>query len=425
MQPQISVNLRNLLLSLSDAMDLASPLLASHQMRTAFIVWQMCRAQDHSEQDLQDAFVAALMHDVGALSPEEKIDVHMQEVIDPEKHCILGDAIMLEVPGLERSARIIRHHHHRWQDWKDAVNKDIFLKAQMVSLADILERHIDRSQFILHQHRRIVDKLNSLRGSVLGPEIVDNFMAVAAREEFWLDLASPRLYSLLLASGPCRDVEIGFETVKSFGEMFRAIIDFRSHFTATHSSGVASCASELAKWIGLSEAEVELMGLAGNLHDLGKLIVPNLILEKPGRLSEAEFAVMKQHTYYTYTILNTIGGLKEIPEWAGFHHERLNGGGYPFHRPGEAIDTGARIMAVADTFTALAEDRPYRRGLEIEKVREIVTGLSRDGFLDSKIVEALFDNCDEMLILIGEKREQALESYHRKITGLHRNQPRY
>lgn len=416
MQPHILVNLRSLMLSLSDAMDLASPMLASHQIRTAFTVWEICKAQGCLEPDLQDAFVAALMHDAGALSPEEKLDVHSQEVIDPERHCILGEAIMAGVPGLERPARIVRHHHHRWQDWRDAADQDILVKAQMVSLADILERYIDRGQLILNQHRRIMEHIGSLRGNVLSPEVVDSFMGVAERDKFWLDLASPRLYSLLLESGPCEDVIVGFDVVKHFGDMFRAIIDFRSHFTATHSSGVASCATGLARQFGLSEPEVELIGLAGNLHDLGKLIVPNIILEKPGRLSGAEFAIIKQHTYYTYMILKNIGGLKEIPEWAASHHERLNGGGYPFHRSGEDIDTGARIMAVADIFTALAEDRPYRRGLETIRIREIITGLSRQGLLDAKIVKTLFDSCGELLISIREQREQARENYCRKIT---------
>ena len=110
--------------------------------------------------------------------------------------------------------------------------------------------------------------------------------------------------------------------------------------------------------------------MAGNFHDLGKLVIPNSILEKPGKLNDEEFALMKQHTYFTYSILTTIGGIQEIAEWAAFHHERLDGNGYPFHLNASKLSTGARIMAVADIVTTLAEDRPLPAG--DEKRRNII-----------------------------------------------------
>ncbi len=108
-------------------------------------------------------------------------------------------------------------------------------------------------------------------------------------------------------------------------------------------TGVSACAEILSKLFGLAELEVNLMKIAGNLHDIGKLIVPNSILEKPDKLTVDEFAVMRCHTYYTFYVINTIGGLQQIAEWAAYHHEKLNGNGYPFHCKADEIDTGARL----------------------------------------------------------------------------------
>jgi HD-GYP domain-containing protein (c-di-GMP phosphodiesterase class II) len=168
----------------------------------------------------------------------------------------------------------------------------------------------------------------------------------------------------------------------------------------------------------MAEFEVQLMEVAGNVHDLGKLAVPNAILEKPAKLSEDEFQVMKKHTYFTYTILNTIGGLRQLPEWAAFHHERLDGKGYPFHLAGDTLDTGARILAVADVFTALAEDRPYRGRLDDDKIVGIVTQMSADNKLDPQIVQVLTDNMERIRAEVTEWQAHMLDFYETQYVPL-------
>ena len=91
----------------------------------------------------------------------------------------------------------------------------------------------------------------------------------------------------------------------------------------------------------MSEDECMMMEIAGNLHDVGKLRVPNAILEKPGKLTEEEFNVVKEHPYYTRWILMNVDGFDKIADWAACHHEKLNGNGYPFHWNAEWLDPGA------------------------------------------------------------------------------------
>ncbi|NOY13172.1 MAG: HD domain-containing protein [Deltaproteobacteria bacterium] len=214
--------------------------------------------------------------------------------------------------------------------------------------------------------------------------------------------------------GPFRKSEIDQKDLFSIASIFRHIIDFKSRFTATHSTGVAECAVLLSRYFGLTDSEIAQMEVAGYFHDLGKLAIPNSILEKPGKLTKAEFAVMKQHTYFTYTVLSTIGGLGPIAEWAAFHHEKLDGSGYPFHVAADKINIGARIMAVADIFTALTEDRPYRTGMEKKQIKDILISQTANNSLDERIVNILFENFDEISTEVKLKQEISKEVFERK-----------
>ena len=153
------------------------------------------------------------------------------------------------------------------------------------------------------------------------------------------------------------------------------IIDYRSAFTAMHSAGVAASATALARLSGMDEDECKMMRIAGLLHDIGKLKVPRAILEKPGKLTEEEFNIVKEHPYYTRLNMMNLEGFEKIANWAAFHHEKLNGKGYPFHLDASSLDTGARIMAVADIFSAITEVRPCAPGeLPVRRHRRISCG---------------------------------------------------
>lgn len=163
-----------------------------------------------------------------------------------------------------------------------------------------------------------------------------------------------------------------------------------------HSAGVAASARKLAEIIGMSKKECRMIEIAGNLHDIGKLVVPNSILEKPGRLTDAEFNIIKEHPYYTRMILSDIDGFERITEWAGNHHEKLNGRGYPRHLSADDLDIGARIMAVADIFSAITEDRPYRKGMDRKQAMDIMDENVKFGAISGEIVQLLRDHYDEI-----------------------------
>ena len=413
-----SVNFGKFLLSLSDAIDLANSQIASHQMRTAFIAWQISKAVSLSKERIENLYIASLFHDIGALSLEEKIKIHKFEKINIDTHCILGESLFESTSLFTAAKKIVRYHHKPWQKWDAAIDTPDIFDSQVLNLADYLERNIDRNQHILQQTDDLKEKIISIAGSQIHGDIVDLFMQISKREEFWLDLSSPRLYSILLQYGPCRKTEIDYDKIFSVASLFRNVIDFKSRFTATHSTGVAECGVILSRLFGLTDIEIMQMKIAGYFHDLGKLAVPNSILEKPDKLTKNEFAVIKQHTYFTYSVLHSIGGLDQVAEWAAFHHEKLDGTGYPFRVGADKIDIGSRIMAVSDIFTAIAEDRPYRKGMKREKIESILISQAENNALDRRIVNLLIENFEEISSQVKEKQAISKAMFEMKFSNI-------
>jgi HD-GYP domain-containing protein (c-di-GMP phosphodiesterase class II) len=292
------------------------------------------------------------------------------------------------------------------------------IDSQILFLADFIERHIDRKTYILQQKDALGDAVKSISGVQISREVIELFFDASHREEFWLDLTSPRLYALLFRYGPFQSISIDIDNIIAFARLLGMIVDFKSPFTATHSSGVAHCSMHLAQMVGMSETEIQLIESAGLLHDLGKLVIPNTILDKPAALTDTEFAVIKQHPYHTFSILNSISGLKPIAEWASFHHERLDGSGYPFHKQAHEINMGARIIAVSDIFTALIEDRPYRKGMDASTIKKILLDLSASSSQDDRLVHLLLDGMEDIRKAVKERQVQARDFYQTKIERL-------
>ncbi len=154
-----------------------------------------------------------------------------------------------------------------------------------------------------------------------------------------------------------------------------AAVDAKDPYTQGHSQRVAEYAVALARQLGLSEDEIDLIHITGTLHDVGKIGVPDAVLKKPGRLETEERLVMETHPVLGEVIVRKAPKLAHALPGVRHHHERWDGGGYPDGLAGEAIPRIARILAVADTFDAMTSDRPYRKGLSVQiAVDEIARG---------------------------------------------------
>lgn len=166
---------------------------------------------------------------------------------------------------------------------------------------------------------------------------------------------------------------LGTEDIDVICEGFADVVDAKSPFTFRHSMGVTDAAVRIAARLGLSEQRQNLVKRASLLHDLGKLRVPNSILDKPAKLEAWEWEIVKEHPGLTRGILSRIRSFRELAEIAGAHHEKLDGSGYPDRKTAEELPLEARIIAVADVYGALTEERPYRQGLPVEQALEIMS----------------------------------------------------
>lgn len=268
-----------------------------------------------------------------------------------------------------------------------------------------------RNEEVLKQREGIIKRVVTQKNRMFHPDVVDVFLDMSRRESFWFDGVYMPLDLLIKENNLSAKVALDLDELLVLALVFHIIIDFRSRFTAFHSCGVAGVAVELAKNIGFSESELKFIEIAGYLHDVGKIAIPIEILEKPDRLTEEESNIIKLHVYYSYRILEQIEGLEIINEWGSFHHERLDGSGYPFGIKGDSLSLGSRIMAIADVFTALIEDRPYRKGMSIDEALDNIRNLVEANKLDKYVFSVLEKNA----IPIGEKlshiKEIALERF--------------
>ncbi|HLJ10566.1 MAG TPA: HD domain-containing phosphohydrolase, partial [Planctomycetaceae bacterium] len=221
--------------------------------------------------------------------------------------------------------------------------------------------------------RAAADMARDRRETWFDPELVDAFLSFSEDENFWNRLASDDPRSLAVSLEPEGFVRMANDAmVDRIARAFAQVVDAKSPWTFRHSEGVARNAVGIANVLGLSENAVSGVYRAGLLHDIGKLGVSNLILDKPGNLTSDQYVELRQHPKFTHEILNRIPAFQNIAEAAASHHERLDGRGY--HRGLRAADlpVEARLLVVSDIAEALSAKRPYRDSMPYEKVHEIL-----------------------------------------------------
>jgi HD-GYP domain-containing protein (c-di-GMP phosphodiesterase class II) len=386
------VPLHRLVLSLSEALDFVHPQVVDHQQRVAYIATNMGRQMGLRGMALLDLLNAAALHDIGLVGVEHRIrTLHLGRLEDIAWHCTAGYELLRDNPLFAEAADVVRHHHIVWADGRGAESdgQPVPLGSHIIALADKVERAINRELPVLQQAEGITAQVTDGVGRIFRPECVEAFRQASRPEAFWLDAVNERVYSVLLKQMDWPAITLDEGAVGPIAEIFARIVDAASRWTALHSAGVTATAVALAERLSFSPRELNLLRAAGYLHDLGKLSVPTSILDKAGPMTPGEWAVMNGHPYHTFRILDTIGGLPQISEWAAFHHERLDGKGYPFRHAADSLTLGSRILAVADIFAATTEDRPYRPGMTLDESTQILERRVADGGLDGDVVAML------------------------------------
>jgi putative nucleotidyltransferase with HDIG domain len=213
------------------------------------------------------------------------------------------------------------------------------------------------------------DVARERRGTWFDPALVDAVDEVERDVAFWASLEAPDVNALEPGDRVVRADDARLDRV---AEAFAGIVDAKSPYTARHCAGVAEIAEGIASTMGLDEATRRLLRRAALLHDVGKLGVSNLILDKPGPLDDREWQAVRRHPRLSLVILRAVPALAPVAQLSSTHHERLDGSGYPYGLTASELKLPDRVLQVADVADALASQRPYREALAPDEVLAIM-----------------------------------------------------
>jgi len=425
----------DLILCISDAVDSISPQLADHHRRTAYLAYQLGRQFGLPVARCKELAIAAALHDIGATALKERLNLlNFDTKVSADHnavyaahnavyathnevsavHAEVGYLLISNYPAFALAAEIVRFHHVNWNDGAGKLNMGLSVpvESHILHLAERVAVQIDPRKEVLSQVRSITNRVKRKSGDDFMPEVVDAFLRLAEKDFIWFDMVSPSADIALWNDLDWDVISLEGAEFLELSRFFCRLVDFKSPFTATHSSRVAVCGQALAELSGFSMLDQRLISLCGYLHDIGKLCVPLEILDKPAALSTEESAVMRHHAYYTNHILKRIGVFENVRVWSSYHHERLDGSGYPYQLKGEELTTGSRIIAIADVFTAVSEDRPYRSARNDIDVMDVMNDMARKGLLDARLIKLLGSRVHEINALMAEAEFSASRDYH-------------
>ena len=402
-----TLDISKFLLAVSSINSLADPVLSNHNYRVAYISFLIARKLTYNNEFLSNVIVAGLLHDIGLLlltPPDHILLVKNPEEEESEKlhlHAEVGYKLLKGFPLFSKAALAIRYHHLSFKDYVEHKGIKPY-SSQVLHVADRIDVFVSAKlegkepcgeiPYLLPKLEEHLLKLAQKR--IIDGKLVELFLdEIAPKEAFWFELFNEAYLKESLESYLSNfAMKLPFEAFYELSQILAYLIDFKSPFTATHSSGVSQTATALASLFNFSSPDLKKMKVAGLLHDIGKVATPKEILEKTTRLNNYERSIIKTHVYYSYKILTKLELEKNIVEWAAYHHETLDGKGYPFKLKARELPLGSRIMAVADIFTALMEDRPYKRGLSLLKAVRVLDALADANKLDKRIVRTLKNN---------------------------------
>jgi putative nucleotidyltransferase with HDIG domain len=429
----VDIRLSEVLAALSHALDITEGQPRGHSERTCLIAMRLAEQLEFDEEIRCQIFYAALLKDAGCSSNAAKVaalygaddqDVkrdrkmtdqhrpaqslrHLVRSTSPGLRSKVAHLGKLVAFGAEGSRSLTALRCERGADVARSVGLDEYVAGAIRHL----DEHWDGRGYpeglageAISMHGRILCLAQTVevfwqsdgaagacamarerRGTWFDPTLVDALSVIERDRAFWETLDETDVARL----EPEDRVAVADEAaLDRIAGAFARIVDAKTPYTANHSAGVADIAVALARTLGLGPYEQRTLHRAGLLHDIGKLGVSNRILDKPAKLDEAEWQIMRRHPEWSLQILQRVPAFERLAFLAACHHERLDGTGYFRGLNATELDLPARILAVADVAEALSADRPYREALTPDVVLDIMRREAGTA-LDARVFEAL------------------------------------
>jgi HD-GYP domain-containing protein (c-di-GMP phosphodiesterase class II) len=383
------INVNELLISLSRTLDFAEKGVLSnnynHGMRVAYIAGRIANALSMPDEDVFDLISFSLLHDNGVM--KALLESPSREKFNTETnptHCVEGEKNIAAFPFLNRKKDVILYHHEHYDGsgFFGVSGREIPLYSRVILLADRVAIQYASG----YTSDQIVEQINR-EARIFDPVVRAAFVEMSRYVEFWLGMDDMFVQTSLVAMLPKVSREMDFQKIRTISQIFSNIIDAKSPFTGSHSRGISEKVGTICRYYEFDDTSYWKMRIAADLHDIGKLAVPNEILDKPGKLNGKEFRVIQSHPFYTRKILEMINGFEDITNWASNHHEKLDGSGYPYGIGENKLDFNSRILACVDIYQALTEDRPYRRGMAHKDAVQIMEKMAQNHLIESAVVE--------------------------------------
>jgi putative nucleotidyltransferase with HDIG domain len=405
----MKINLQRTITSLTNALDFVGTDEFHHAKRVALMAAAIASELNWPQARCERMLYAGMLHDCGVSRIKEHRDItEMLEWEGAQQHCQRGAEYLAACPPLADFAAIVRWHHTRWEALLlEEIDDDLRLDSNLIFLADrtdiLLAPYFIGATLkneILWEYPEIVERITALSDTLFSPELCAAFRRAAARESFWLAMdpayIEDQIEEHLRHGSP---VELDTVDALAIAGLFAHTVDAKSSYTLEHSTRVARIARHLAESCGIRGEDLDKIEIAGLLHDIGKLRVPEVIIDKPGPLTREERAFVQRHSYDTGCILKKVFPDQPIADWAAMHHENLLGTGYPFRRLAGGIPREARLIAVADIFQALSQERPYRGHMNPVDVMAKMAEMCAQGRIDPEMVALLGNHLDQCYAL--------------------------
>jgi HD-GYP domain len=382
-------NVNELLNSLSYTLDFVEKDLISdvtnHGRRVAYIAARIGQKINLSNTELFDLISYSLLHDNGvtkALIQVDGIENYRKAELD-RMHCVEGEKSINFFPFFHKIPNVILYHHEHYDGsgFFGISGKEIPMFSRIIALADSVAIYFSEGKKPANIEARVK------KFPIFDPDFIDVFLELSRNIEFWLNMDDNFVFQALRVVTPTVHREFSYQEMRTVSRIFSNIIDAKSPFTGSHSRGISEKTGILCDYYEFDRETYWKMRIAADLHDLGKLMIPNEILDKPGTLDANEIAVIQSHPFYTRKTLEEITGFEEIADWAANHHEKLNGKGYPYGFDGNRLDFNSRLLCCVDIYQALTEDRPYRPAMPHSRAIVLMRNMSEHDLIDASIVE--------------------------------------